>query len=138
MNNSLGRRLTVSPPSRGWTGGIPNYFGSRLWLDSRDSRGTGEAGGWGGAEESLRKRVETAVWWSGEGTGCEEHPRRLGTPPGGGRAPALAQPISAAGLVERQCARAGRMFTQNSHSELPARPPPSSRSGLARMGTEPR
>lgn len=48
MNNSLGRRLTVSPPSRGWTGGIPNYFGSRLWLDSRDSRGTGEAGGWGG------------------------------------------------------------------------------------------
>lgn len=27
--------------------------------------------------------------------------------------------------MERQCARARRMFTRNSHSELPARPPPS-------------
>lgn len=75
--------------------------------------------------------------------GLGRHRLRAGAPQApriltrGGGAPGLAQPISAAGPMERQCARARRMFTQNSPSELPRRPPPSSGGLLAPVGTGP-
>lgn len=97
----------------------------------------------------LRKPVVAEFWEGHSGTGEKaggsrrEQVGRLGRGaplsslerhPGVGWAPELTRPISAAGLMERQCARAGRVFTQNSHSELPARPPPWSRGCSPRRG----